>query len=32
MDGVADTATETKKKDGRGFPESDKEHLMENQN
>lgn len=32
MDGVADTANRNKEKNGRGFPQSDKEHLMENQN
>ena len=32
MDGVADTANRNKEKNGRGFPESDKEHLMKNQN
>ena len=32
MDGVADTANRNKEKNGRGFPQSDKEHLMKTQN
>lgn len=31
MDGVADTANRNKEKNGRGFSQTDKEHLMKNQ-